>query len=234
VSEAGVKAVIDCAAYRGGVRVATLGIDEIPGALADPSLFIWLGLYEPGEALLERVQDAFQLHDLAVEDAHRAHQRPKLDRYGDSIFIVLRTAQFAGPAEELEFGETHLFVGPRYVVTVRHGSLKDHVGLRGRCEAIAIGWLGPGYVLYVARLRVDHYFRSSRSWSDSSKPSRPTSSTASAAARRQRISTTSAASSSRCGGRSRRCSTSCSASSASRGRRCRRACRSTSAMSTIT
>ena len=118
------------------------------GALADPSLFIWLGLYEPGEALLERVQDAFQLHDLAVEDAHRAHQRPKLDRYGDSIFIVLRTAQFAGPAEELEFGETHLFVGPRYVVTVRHGSLKDHVGLRGRCEGESDRLaLGPGYVL---------------------------------------------------------------------------------------
>jgi len=160
VSEAGVKAVIDCAAYRGGVRVATLGIDEIPGALADPSLFIWLGLYEPGEALLERVQDAFQLHDLAVEDAHRAHQRPKLDRYGDSIFIVLRTAQFAGPAEELEFGETHLFVGPRYVVTVRHGSLKDHVGLRGRCEGDCDRLaLGPGYVLYaLLDFVVDHYF----------------------------------------------------------------------------
>ena len=163
------RGVIDCASYREGVRVATLALDEIPAALADPSIFVWLGLYEPDEALLDRVQAAFHLHDLAVEDAHRAHQRPKLERYGDSLFIVLRTAQFtAHPAipgdpsdhRDFELGETHLFVGPRYVVTVRHGSLKDHVGLRGRCEfendRLA---LGSGYVLYaLLDFVVDQYF----------------------------------------------------------------------------
>ncbi len=154
------EGVIDCASYRDGVRLATLSIDEIPAALADPSVFVWLGLFEPDEALLDRVQTAFSLHDLAVEDAHRAHQRPKLERYGDSLFVVLRTAQFAGEPEQLEFGETHIFVGLRYVVTVRHGSLKSHVGLRGRCEyesgRLA---LGPGYVLYaLLDFVVDQFF----------------------------------------------------------------------------
>ncbi len=167
--------VIDCASYREGVRVATLAMDEIPAALADPSLFVWLGLFEPDEVLLDEVQAAFHLHDLAVEDAHRAHQRPKLERYGDSLFIVLRTAQFAAAAanaadsavavaaanhRELELGETHLFVGPRYVVTVRHGSLKNHVGLRGRCELESDRLaLGSGYVLYaLLDFVVDQYF----------------------------------------------------------------------------
>ncbi len=149
MGESGEKGIIDCAAYRDGVRVATLTLAEIPGALGDPTVFVWLGLYEPDEALLDRVQTTFSFHDLAVEDAHRAHQRPKIDRYGNSLFIVLRTAQFAGAAEDLEFGETHLFIGPRYVVTVRHGSLKSHVGLRGRCEGETESLaLGPGYVLY--------------------------------------------------------------------------------------
>ena len=160
MSELAEKAIIDCGAYRAGVRIATLTVGEIPAALADPTLFVWLGLFEPDEALLEQVQTAFHFHDLAVEDAHRAHQRPKLDRYGESLFIVLRTAQFAGPAEDLELGETHLFVGPRYVVTVRHGSLKSHVGLRGRCEAESdLLALGPGYVLYaLLDFVVDQYF----------------------------------------------------------------------------
>lgn len=161
VSEPAARAgVIDCAAYRDGVRVATLAIAEISTVLEDPSVFVWLGLYEPDEALLDEVQAAFNLHDLAVEDAHRAHQRPKLDRYGDALFIVLRTAQFAGGPEQLEFGETHLFVGPHYVVTVRHGSLKSHVGLRERCEIESDRLaLGPGYVLYaLLDFVVDQFF----------------------------------------------------------------------------
>jgi magnesium transporter len=152
--------VIDCAAYRAGVRVATLTLDEIPGALADSTIFVWLGLYEPSEELLEQVQSAFSLHDLAIEDAHRAHQRPKLERYGETLFVVLRTAHFAQPSEELELGETHVFAGPRFVVTVRHGSLKSHVGVRARCEREAESLArGPGYVLYsLVDFVVDQYF----------------------------------------------------------------------------
>jgi magnesium transporter len=160
MGDVGVNGIIDCAAYRAGVRVATLTIAEIPAALADSTLFVWLGLYEPSEELLDEVQAAFKLHDLAVEDAHRAHQRPKLDRYGESLFVVLRTAQFHGEAVDLEFGETHIFVGTRYVVTVRHGSLKSHVGLRGKCEGDSEHLAkGSGYVLYsLLDFVVDQYF----------------------------------------------------------------------------
>ena len=155
-----VHGIINSVAYKDGQRLATLGIEEIPKALEDPGVFVWLGLYEPDEALLERVQEAFGLHDLAVEDAHRAHQRPKLERYGDSFFMVLRTAQFVGGSERLEFGETHVFVGRRYVVTVRHGSRKAHVGVRDRCEAEPESLtLGTGYVLYkLLDFVVDQYF----------------------------------------------------------------------------
>lgn len=152
--------VINSIAYRDGRRVGPIEIEAIPATLADPELFVWIGLYEPDEALLDRVQTALQLHDLAIEDAHRAHQRPKLDRYGDSLFLVLRTAQFEGEGTRLEFGETHVFAGRRYVVTVRHGSRKAHLGVRDRCEAepgdLA---LGPGYVLYsLLDFVVDQYF----------------------------------------------------------------------------
>ena len=89
-------------------------------------------------------------HDLAIEDAHCAHQRPKLEQYDDCLFVVLRTAQLVGEPHHVEFGETHIFVGPRYVVSVRHGSLRSHIGLRARCEASQRLLLakGPGFVLY--------------------------------------------------------------------------------------
>ncbi|MGA7392264.1 MAG: CorA family divalent cation transporter [Terrimicrobiaceae bacterium] len=73
----------------------------------------------------------------AYEDAHGAHQRPKLEQYENCLFVVLRTAQLVGEPHRIEFGETHIFVGSRYVVSVRHGSLQSHVGLRARCEAPA-------------------------------------------------------------------------------------------------
>jgi magnesium transporter len=129
--------------------VATLEIDEIPDALRRPNDFVWLGLYEPDEELLARVQRVFGLHDLAIEDAHNAHQRPKLEQYESSLFVVLRTVQSGADPLAFEFGETHVFVGRNYVVTVRHGSLRSHVGLRARCESTP-GLLakGPGFVLY--------------------------------------------------------------------------------------
>jgi magnesium transporter len=141
--------VIDCAAYAAGVRVADLSVDAIGGALAHPGQFVWIGLYEPDEALLRRVQRQFHLHDLAIEDAYNAHQRPKLEVYEDSLFVVLRTAQRAGSPPHLEFGETHVFIGSNYVVTVRHGSLRSHTAVRARCECTPqLLAKGPGYVLY--------------------------------------------------------------------------------------
>jgi magnesium transporter len=141
--------IINCAAYAGGRRVETVDLDGIAAALQRPDCFVWLGLYEPDEELLQRVQKEFGLHDLAIEDAHQAHQRPKLEQYENSLFVVLRTVQPSEDGSHLEFGETHVFVGLNYLVTVRHGSLRSHVGLRARCESTpTLLAKGPGFVLY--------------------------------------------------------------------------------------
>jgi magnesium transporter len=104
------------------------------------------------------MQEEFSLHDLAVEDALRAHQRPKLEEYGDSLFVVLRTATLHGA--EIEFGETHVFVGPRYIVSIRHGASLPYTEVRQRCEAAPhLLRKGPGFVLYALMdFVVDHYF----------------------------------------------------------------------------
>ena len=142
-------AVIDCAAYCSGARVADLAIDQIRGALTRDDQFVWLGLYEPEQDVLRQVQQQFGLHDLAIEDAYNAHQRPKLELYEDAVFVVLRTAHLAAAPRHLEFGETHIFLGRNYVVTVRHGSLRSHIGVRQRCESTPhLLSKGPGYVLY--------------------------------------------------------------------------------------
>jgi magnesium transporter len=144
-----VAPVIDCAAYVDGRRVADLELANVQTALAAPNHFVWLGLYEPDERVLRVVQQQFGLHDLAIEDAVNAHQRPKLEVYEDVLFVVLRTAQMVGPSKRLETGETHIFVGANYIVTVRHGSLHSHVGVRQRCESTPQSLArGPGYVLY--------------------------------------------------------------------------------------
>jgi magnesium transporter len=106
-------AIVNCVAYRAGKRLGTVGIEEIPEALSVSGTFVWLGLHEPDLTLLRQVQRSFGLHDLAVEDALDAHQRPKLEAYGDSVFVVLNTAQLAG--DEVVVGETHLFVGPNWI-----------------------------------------------------------------------------------------------------------------------
>lgn len=150
-------AIVNCVAYRGGKRVGDVGIDDIAGVIAEPGTFVWLGLHEPDLPLLRKVQRAFGLHDLAVEDALDAHQRPKLETYGDSLFIVLNTAQLV--EDEVAVGETHLFVGPRYVVSVRHGASSTYTPVRERCEQDPHGLAnGPGYVLYALMdFVVDHY-----------------------------------------------------------------------------
>ncbi len=152
--------VINCASYAQGVRVANVEIADISEELKHEDRFVWVGLYEPDEQLLREIQEEFCLHDLAVEDAHAAHQRPKLEQYDNCLFLVLRTAHLAGEPKHVEFGETHLFVGPRFVVSVRHGSLQSHVGLRARCEASRhLLAKGPGFVLYALMdFVVDQYF----------------------------------------------------------------------------
>jgi magnesium transporter len=152
--------VVNCAAYAGGRRVADVDVKDIGEALKQTDRFIWIGLHEPKEELLRQVQQEFGLHDLAIEDAHRAHQRPKLERYGDSLFIVLHTAQMNREQGRINFGETHLFVGPRYIVSVRHGSSLSYAEVRSRCETTPqLLCKGPGFVLYALMdFIVDQYF----------------------------------------------------------------------------
>jgi magnesium transporter len=141
--------LVDCAAYAAGIRVSGVAIEDIGRTLEREDRFVWMGLVEPEQDLLRRVQQQFHLHDLAIEDAYNAHQRPKLEQYENSLFVVLRTAQLAHESRRLEFGETHVFVGRNYVVTVRHGSVHSMVGLRARCECTPhLLAQGPGYVLY--------------------------------------------------------------------------------------
>jgi len=152
--------IVNCAADAGGRRVADVRIEDISEVLKQPDRFLWIGLHEPGEDLLRKVQQEFGLHDLAVEDALRAHQRPKLEIYGDSLFIVLRTAQLNREERRIDFGETHFFVGPRYIVSVRHGASLSYVEVRARCEATPhLLDKGPGFVLHALMdFIVDQYF----------------------------------------------------------------------------
>ena len=149
--------VINCVAYVHGRRLRDISIEEIGEVLRQEGSFVWLGLHEPREKLMKQVQEEFRLHDLAVEDAHRAHQRPKFEVYGDCIFVVLHTAQLID--HDVHFGETHLFVGPRYVVSVRHGASASYAPVRARCENLPeLMAKGPGFVLYaIMDFVVDNY-----------------------------------------------------------------------------
>ncbi|MDX2299550.1 MAG: magnesium and cobalt transport protein CorA [Xanthomonadaceae bacterium] len=140
--------VVNCVTYsREGVR-RDIDLDAISDALADPTQgFVWVGTHEPDESLLRKLQEEFGLHELAVEDAHHAHQRPKIEAYGESLFIVLHTAQAVNG--EIAFGETHTFLGPRYLLTVRHGASLSYAPARARCEQTPKRLsLGPSYGLY--------------------------------------------------------------------------------------
>jgi len=150
--------IVNCAVYADGRKVGAVETDDISEILKFPGQFVWIGLHDPDEPLLRKMQEEFTLHDLAIEDALRAHQRPKVEEYGDSLFVVLRTAYLEGAA--IELGETHVFLGPRYVVSVRHGASMPYRDVRTRCEATpALLRKGPGFVLYALMdFVVDQYF----------------------------------------------------------------------------
>jgi magnesium transporter len=150
--------VVNCAAYVDGCRVSDVEIEDVSEVLQVPDRFVWIGLHEPSEELLREIQKEFGLHDLAVEDALNAHQRPKIEEYGEAFFVVLRTVQLVNGT--LAFGETQIFVGPRYLVSVRHGASLSYAEVRARCERTPhLLAKGPGFVLYaIMDFVVDHYF----------------------------------------------------------------------------
>ncbi len=149
--------IVNCVAYRAGKSLGDIPINDISEILKEPETFVWLGMHEPDIPLLRKVQEEFSLHELAIEDAQNAHQRPKLEAYADSLFIVVETAQLVN--DEVRFGETHLFVGMNFIVTIRHGSSVSYAPVRQKCETAPhrLG-LGPGYALYsVIDFVVDNY-----------------------------------------------------------------------------
>ena len=151
--------VVNCVAYASsGKRMYDTTLDEISDVLAQPDTFMWLGLHEPDEALLLKIQEEFALHDLAIEDAQHAHQRPKIEVYDDTLFIVVHTSQFVGG--KVQFGETHIFLGRRFLITVRHGASLSYAKARNSCEQTPeMLALGPSFGLYaVLDFIVDNYF----------------------------------------------------------------------------
>jgi len=158
VADAEPGMVINCAAYEGGCRVADIDLEQARQLDTCDGRFVWIGLHEPDQRLLRTVQQRFGLHDLAIEDALLAHQRPKLEIYGDTLFLVVRTASLHDG--KVQCGETHIFAGCGYVVTVRHGSTTAYREVRARCEnAPKMLAMGEGFVVYsIMDFIVDHYF----------------------------------------------------------------------------
>ncbi|MGY1636280.1 magnesium and cobalt transport protein CorA [Geodermatophilus sp. SYSU D00742] len=129
--------IVDNAVYSSGRRVATPAtVAESHEWLAeDPERLVWLGLYRPEPGELGELAEQYDLPDLAVEDAIKAHQRPKFERYGDTLFVVLKAARYLDAAEEVEFGELHLFLGRNFAITVRHSESPDLSRVRRRLES---------------------------------------------------------------------------------------------------
>ncbi len=150
--------LVNCAAYEKGKKLADISLSEIKDYKSRLDCFVWVALKDADPGELEILQEEFDLHELAVEDAHHGHQRPKMDEYGTSLFVVL---QILEPIEkELHAGEVAIFVGPGYVVTVRRDSQQGFADVRKRSEQEPeLLRHGPAYVLYALMdAVVDRYF----------------------------------------------------------------------------
>ena len=149
--------IVNSMVYRSGRAGEVVNVDDISEVIKEPDAFIWLGLWQPEPEFMYKVQEEFCLHELAVEDALNAHQRPKIEQYGDSLFIVVKTAHQEG--DIVAFGETHLFIGKNFLITVRHGASDSYSPVRERASQRP-GMLayGPGFPLYcLLDFIVDHY-----------------------------------------------------------------------------
>lgn len=145
------KGVVNCFAYSRstGLRVAYLALCDVSEAMAaDPDIFVWIGLFEPPAEVLNEVQREFGLHELAVEDAALNHHRAKVESYETTLFVLVRTAQLMN--RKIEFGSTSLFLGERFLITVRQGASVSYSNVRAHCERHPqkMKQMGPGYVLH--------------------------------------------------------------------------------------
>ena len=156
-SPSGYPGVVAASVYAEGRRIADISVDDASEWVKKPGHVVWIGLLEPGPELLAQIEKQLGLHYLAIEDAGKAHQRPKIEQYGDALFIVARTVQLV--EDRIAFGETHLFVGHRYVVSVRHGASTSYSAVRKRCESCPTTLShGEDYILYaILDFIVDNY-----------------------------------------------------------------------------
>lgn len=149
--------VVAAYAYRDGRRVAEIQLGESRAYARGRGEFVWIGFHEPDEHDLRTLQAQFGLHELSIEDALHAHQVPKLEVHGQSLFLALRTAALEN--DEVVLGETHVFVGRDYIITVRHGPSRSYAPVRQRCEANPDSLRhGVDYVLHaIVDFVVDNY-----------------------------------------------------------------------------
>jgi magnesium transporter len=150
--------VVDCALYRDGHRVRYVDVKELATLAGQEGCVVWLGLHEPDQELLGLIQAQLGLHELMIEDANHAHQRPKLEIYDNVLFLVLRTAQLIDG--EVRYGETHLIIGKGFVVSIRHGASASYAEVRRRCErSPELLCLGESAILYaILDFVADNYF----------------------------------------------------------------------------
>ena len=150
--------IINCVVYENGRKLADIGIDAISDWVERPGCFVWVALRDPTATEMAQLQQEFGLHELAVEDALKGHQRPKIEEYGDMVFVVLHVLE-PGPGE-VQVGEVAVFAGANFVLSVRSRSSQHFLGVRERCEREpALLSHGSGFVLYALMdAVVDRYF----------------------------------------------------------------------------
>jgi magnesium transporter len=155
--------LVSCVAYEEGRKIADIPVADVSEYVHRPNCFVWVALFEPTQAELDEIAKEFDLHELAVEDARKGHQRPKIEEYGDSLFAVLHPVEIVRGDEgtdELRIGEVDVFVGPNYVLTVRHRTQLGFAAVRARTEREPeLLRHGAGFVLYALIDNVvDRYF----------------------------------------------------------------------------
>ena len=154
--------LVNCVAYQNGSKLADIPVEDISEYVIRPECFVWVALFDPTREEIDEMAEEFHLHPLAVEDARKGHQRPKIEEYDESLFVVLQTleAESNEPNAPLTGGEIDIFVGRNYILSVRHRTQKGFGDVRARCEREpALLRHGSGFVLYALMDNiVDRYF----------------------------------------------------------------------------